>query len=99
MMVYLDVLGRLDDFADVFDLEYYHSNKNHALLTVFKSAQKGKPADQDLIALMRERNFNFKISKNAMLRLRPRQLSTRVKNILSKVPNLKAFYRKIRGRT
>lgn len=98
MMVNLDVLGRLDDFADVFDLEYYHSNKDHALLTVFESAQKGKPADQDLIALMRERNFNFKISKTAMLRLRLRQLIARVKNILSKVPGLKTFYRKIRGR-
>lgn len=98
MMVNLDVLGRLDDFAGIFDLEYYRSNKDHMFLTVFESAQKGKPADQDLMALMRELNFNFKVPKAAMLRHRLQALITRVKGFLSGVPGLKKLYRTIRVR-
>lgn len=98
MMVNLDVLGRIDDFAGIFDLEYYRSNKDHMFLNIFESAQKGKPADQDLMALMRERNFNFKIPRVSLLKSKLSMQIINVKNILSDVPGLKTLYRTIRRR-
>lgn len=86
MMLNLDVLGRLDEFSETFDIEYYRLNKNRAVATVIKSAQKGKPADRDLIALMRKENFDFKLSKFDLVKLKLSSLLSRVKGLLSGVP-------------
>jgi hypothetical protein len=68
MMLNLDILGRLDEFSDVLDIEYYRQNKKDAVMTVLHSADLGKPADRDLMALMQERNFDLGVSKARLLR-------------------------------
>ena len=94
-MLNLDLLGRLDDFANVFDLEYYRLNKDSLVLSVLDRALEGRTLEQDLITLMREQNFDFQLPKSAMLRYRLRALIARVKGFLVGVPGLKTFYRKI----
>lgn len=99
MMVNLDVLGRLDDFAEVFDIEYYRSNKNRVVLTIVDSALKGKPADRDLIKLMRDRNFEFKSPKHRVVMLRVSEKLRNSRKALSRILALCSLYRMMRGRS
>lgn len=93
-MLNLDLLGQLAKFANVFDLKYYYSNRDSIILTVLDRAAHGNTIEQDLIALMRERNFDFRVSKSALLK----HLPSRVRQRLAGVPGLKKLYRTISGR-
>ena len=57
-MVNLDVLGKLEKFETVFDLDYFKHHKKDVIKVVFASAIKGKPADRDLINLMKETQYD-----------------------------------------
>jgi len=97
-MVNLDALDRLDDFSEVYDVDYYRSNKERLMLIVYEFAFRGKPTERDLLALLRERGFDPGVSKVALTKLRYRLASTRLRRGLSTVPGLRKAYRTIRGR-
>lgn len=98
MMLNLDVLGRLENFDEVFDLEYYRRNKDGVILTVLESALLGKPADRDLVDLMRQRNFEFDISQSKLLLLRLKHLFLGIRLRLSRVPAFRLLYNTLRAR-
>lgn len=96
-MLNLDVLGRLNDFAEVFDIAYYRLNKDRMILTIFDSAKKGKLVERDLITLMQEKNFDLSISKFRLLKWRLSSFATNsIRQILSRAPGLRTLYRTIR---
>lgn len=97
-MLNLDVLGRLENFDEVFDLEYYRRNKDGVILTVLESALLGKPADRDLVDLMRQRNFEFDISQSKLLLLRLKHLFLGIRLRLSRVPAFRLLYNTLRAR-
>ncbi len=77
-MLNLDVLGRLDEFSEVFDIEYYRRNKRDVVMTVLYRAQEGKPMERELISLLRERGFDLEISE---LQLLKKRVSATVKSL------------------
>ena len=50
-MLTLDALGKLEQFATIFDLEHYHQNKESVLRTLRKRGQKGSKLDQAAVDL------------------------------------------------
>lgn len=105
-IVILDILGKIDDFSKVFDIEYYNSNRRNIVLKIFENAIKGNPIDRDLIRLMKEKNFKVDISYIDKLLLKIKHLA-KIKHLigikglirerLSNVPLLKAIYRYIKA--
>jgi hypothetical protein len=57
-MTNLDVLGKMNDFPNVFDIKYFRNNKKKAIEVIFISAINGRPADQNLVNLMNVTNYN-----------------------------------------
>ena len=53
MILNLDLLGKLDDFEDVFDIASYREDKSHAIGMVRQSVRRGRPADLDLVELIK----------------------------------------------
>ena len=82
-MTNLDVLGKLDDFSDVFDLDYFRENKRKILNIVSTSALKGKPADKDLVKLMSASNYDTMIYYSLFPIIYP--VSNFIINVLKKV--------------
>ncbi|MCZ0963458.1 hypothetical protein [Paracoccus benzoatiresistens] len=50
-MLTLDALGKLERFAAIFDLEYYHQNKAGVLRTLRQRGQKGSKLDKAAVDL------------------------------------------------
>jgi hypothetical protein len=82
-MTNLDVLGKLDDFSDVFDVDYYRNNKEKVIKVIYGSAIKGKPADQDLIELMK--NEGYETGVNFNLYTLTFRVKRKIKHILQRV--------------
>lgn len=93
MMLNLDLLGRLDDFSEVFDINYYHRNKARLMLSVYESAQQGKPADRDLINLMKGMGRKLEISKCSIIKVKFNFLTIRIRQYMSKFSLLRRIYR------
>lgn len=56
-LIHFEILGTVENYGAVFDLDRYFKNRESAVATVIKSALSGKPADIDLLELMVEKNF------------------------------------------
>lgn len=82
-MTNLDVLGKLDDFSKVFDVDYFRKNKKDVIKIVYKSATDGKPADQDLVGLMKRTGYETEVSYARFYMSHPLQM--RVNNILRRI--------------
>ncbi|MDH5798420.1 MAG: hypothetical protein OEZ19_07625, partial [Paracoccaceae bacterium] len=54
----LDVMGRLENFSEVFDLEFYHANRKRIWRTVSEQAARSKNAE-DAVKFARQRGFDI----------------------------------------
>ncbi len=60
-MFNLDIIGRLQDFSEVFDLDYYHANRDSFIKQCLIGALKDKPLDSDVINLMGTSAYDAKL--------------------------------------
>jgi len=58
-IVTLEILGKMANFSEVFDLELYSREKLQAIEVIKRSAARGKPADRDLLQFMKVKNFTY----------------------------------------
>jgi hypothetical protein len=57
-MTNLDILGKLNDFPNVFDIKYFRNNKKRVIEVIFISAINGRPTDQNLVKFMNDTNYD-----------------------------------------
>jgi hypothetical protein len=60
-MFNLDIIGKLQDFSEVFDLDYYHANRDSFIKQCLIGALKDKPLDSDVINLMGTSAYDAKL--------------------------------------
>jgi len=82
-MVTLDVLGKLDEFRAVFDVDMYRSDKPAFINRVVRRAVRGKPAEKDLVALMKSKGFEGKLLAKAERKIKLYALRKRLAELIS----------------
>lgn len=88
-MVNLEILGKLDDFHAVYDLDHYRTHKQEAVQNVFDGAMAGKAANKDVVNMMRETGFEPALLRRAELtyytKYFPRRLKRKLRNIRNRL--------------
>lgn len=96
-LVTLDLLGKLDDFSDVFDTEYYRSNRSEYYKWLYRQ-HMAKDAMNEPVYKELSKREDF---KNAVFVQRiiyyPQKGYGDLREKLSKVPELKKIYNKLKG--
>lgn len=86
-MLNLEILGKLDDFLSVYDIEHYRSHKQDAVQIVFDGAMNGKTAFKDVIDLMKESEFEPALLRQAAITYRLQFIPKLVKKNLRTIRN------------
>ncbi|WP_120499340.1 hypothetical protein [Roseovarius sp. EL26] len=82
-MLNLDILGVLEDFSDVFDLEYFRANREAIIKQCAIGALKRLPLDSDVIQLMRAAGHDARLPLFDRVKLNSRKAKAKLRAALS----------------
>jgi hypothetical protein len=92
----LDVIGKIDSFAKVFDLDVYRNQARKHYFAKVIAHQTKEPYYRDMIATARERGLDLKEHTTFLTILWERFKDTALHNALRKIPGLRPVIRKLK---